>query len=430
MMMRAVPLIMCALVSGCGLRTIDPCAGVSSACVALQIEGSSAVDKVDRLAVHLDVDGAVGDKQAMPAAARATSLPLATAVIFDQLTGKAHVQIDVTGMLAGAAVGHGAVTTDLEPRQHVTLHVVLTALTPGDNADLAGAPADLTTSDAGPPTDLAGAGDGGVSSEQCGNAIDDDGNGQIDCLDNACNGWSGGARDPSCPRVQHVQNGSVSPGAMVALTRVFVTLAQMTSNGSFRLYVQEPEGQTALGLTYPQYSGVQVFINSTAVPTFPVLADMVVGDCVSVTGTVTEFNQATEIVSLSALEKIQTSVCGISPAPYPVAATMFAQIATDSDPAMGGDQPGSLAEAFEGVLVEVDDVTALTANDSQGVFRISATGGTGSMLVSNFLYQPANTPIMATVGQHFSVLRGLYDQSSSAGTYRLEPRSSADVVTP
>ena len=266
--------------------------------------------------------------------------------------------------------------------------------------------------------------------ENCTNGVDDDGDGAIDCADSTCNGGNGGAVDAACNAtlIQNIQDGTVATGTTVVVQKVFVTGVHVTGAGNVTIWVQEPQGTTTATHTYPQYAGVSVFAPMATAAMFPDMTGIAVGDCVSVGGTTAEFNQRTEVTTLTLFQK--STNCGTAPSPYvvPSLATTFNDIATDTDLVTAGDQAGTQTEIFEGVLVTVDAVQALTAPDGTGDFRAMPTGGSSNLLMDSFLYGSA---LPATAGESFTSITGIYDQfklTTGVFDFRLMPRNAADLV--
>ncbi|MBN1946623.1 MAG: hypothetical protein JW797_13195, partial [Bradymonadales bacterium] len=100
------------------------------------------------------------------------------------------------------------------------------------------------------------------------------------------------------------------------------------------------------------------------------------------------------------------------PAPLTPETVNAADVATD----------GSLAEAYEGVLVQVVDVSITEIRDEgqYGVFEI-----TGGLLVDDTLYYYTDTYNLV-VGNEFDRIAGVLDYSY--GERKLYPRSAADLV--
>lgn len=249
--------------------------------------------------------------------------------------------------------------------------------------------------------------------EDCSNGLDDDGDTRADCADNGC------AADPACDAgivaIQDIQDGTVGVGAVATLDNVIVTVVDAGTSG-VSLFLQEPDGVTSGGHTYPEYAGIGFYVGSTFVADFPDLGSIAVGDCVTTKGEVTEREGGTQLFFISEFAK--STGCGSAPTP---AVVPLADIATDTDPAAANDQAGARAEMFEGVLVEVQDVTATAAPDTNGNFKVSA-GGDETLLVSDFLLD--STPNV-TASQSFSSIKGVFNQFFG---YSLQPRSASDLT--
>ncbi len=180
------------------------------------------------------------------------------------------------------------------------------------------------------------------------------------------------------------------PGLDQVVRLANVTVTAVADNGSF--WVQEAAGG--------EYSGVLIY-KPMAVPETGVQA----GDVVSLTGTLIEYFDLTEIQ----LQTLDTAVPGTLPAPTTVAASDLA----NGSPA---------AEAWEGVLVRVAGVTVLNdmpdAPDDYGEWVV-----TGGLRIDDFLYTVEPRP---TVGTNFTAIIGVHTYGFD--NYKIEPRSAADII--
>jgi hypothetical protein len=257
--------------------------------------------------------------------------------------------------------------------------------------------------------------------EDCANGVDDDGDNRIDCGDGGCAG------DPACDagtvEIQTIQSGEVGEGAVASVDNVYVTqLFINDTNGNVSLFLQEPQGETIDGHPYPHFAGISLFVGGEFVddPGLEGLADGVaVGDCVSVTGEVDERNGGTQLFFITRF--VNGTGCGAVPE-HSIA--LLEDIATDTDPDTEEDQPGPEAEAFEGTLVTVENVTVVSAPDQNGNFNVAATGGdqTVTLLISDFLL---GQEIAVQVGDQFSSISGIYNQFFG---YALQPVEQGDLV--
>jgi hypothetical protein len=113
------------LVSGCGIRLVDPCAGVTGTCLAVQVERAASAPAIDTLVV--EVTGVGFHATSTPASTGGPlSFPVAIGVVFDALPeSPLGVTATVTGSHSGTAVAHGAALALLVDGQHTTVQVPL-----------------------------------------------------------------------------------------------------------------------------------------------------------------------------------------------------------------------------------------------------------------------------------------------------------------
>jgi hypothetical protein len=227
--------------------------------------------------------------------------------------------------------------------------------------------------------------------------------------------------------VQRVQDGTVSTGSVVSLSNVFVTAVKVATNNNVTLVVQEPEGVTSSDHVYPEYAGVTVFVTSAEAGGLGALGSISPGDCISLTGTTSEFESTTEIVTLTALSKTGSAAsCGTFPTPLAVPSTdvQDADVFTDVDGVTAGDQAGAKAEVYESVLVSFSNVSVTVASSTQ--FRVKPTGSPtlATMLIDPFLY----TFTAPAVSMAYSHLTGIYTEfGTSNPSFRLQPRGATDL---
>jgi hypothetical protein len=267
----------------------------------------------------------------------------------------------------------------------------------------------------------------------CSDGVSNDGDNFIDCADFDC------SQNPNvtvcaaqAKQIQQIQGpatdaGHVNTGAVVSVENVFVTGVRGNAGQTVTLFVQEPNGETTPEHVYPRFAGVVVFFNAGQSANITIPA---VGSCVSVSGTVSEFNGLTEITAPTLTVQANTAACGTAPIPatiFPDAAVppggiSFSNIATDLDPAAANDQAGDLTEAFEAVLVTLPATTVVAAPDQFAEFPLAQAGNTtGPQVdVDDFLFNlaPSN-------GQNFNSLTGVI--SFAFGHFVLLPRSAADA---
>lgn len=257
--------------------------------------------------------------------------------------------------------------------------------------------------------------------EICDNDLDDDGDGFVDCADIYC------GTDPACAagivQIQDVQDGSVATGQSVTINDVFVTAVRGMSGMSVNIFIQEPQGQSPAAHTYPEYAGMGIFANAGQSANLTIPA---VGDCISVSGLVSEFNGLTQLTSPTGLViQANPAGCGTAPTPFVIPsanpAVTYGDIATDTDLATMGNQAGPQAEAFEGVLVQLQNVQATAANDQFNEFPAALQSDLAGPVVNvdDFFFN-----IDPTVGQSFASITGVYSEFIN---YKVQPRSAGDV---
>jgi hypothetical protein len=181
-----------------------------------------------------------------------------------------------------------------------------------------------------------------------------------------------------------------------------VVTAEFWGSSSNRyLYVQDAAGPWN-GVVCFEYDGWDMFDFTSSAGTVHSVAE---GDSVTVTGTVLEYYSLTEIVDVTEVIIHGPAVNMISPA-----VVTTGQIMTG----------GSDAEAYEGCLVKVDNVTVDDADLGNGEW--SVTDGTNSVRVDDiwdYYYFPES-------GQSLAGVAGVMTYTYS--NTKLEPRLARDVV--
>jgi len=227
--------------------------------------------------------------------------------------------------------------------------------------------------------------------------------------------------------IQEVQDGTVATGASVSIDKVFVTAARISNFDNLLAFVQEPDGVTSGGHTYPQYAGVRLFVSGTAFTQFPGIGALQIGDCISITASTVEYMDDTQLDTPTAFALEPGGSCGTAPAPLvvPFGSVDFDTLATDTDGTTMGDQAGAMAETYEGVLVQMTGVSALAATDAiTGEFQVVKTGGGSATLSIGTVVYTNGGPVPATAGRAFSSITGVFAQRMS---FQLLPRSEADL---
>ncbi|MBN1947180.1 MAG: hypothetical protein JW797_16030, partial [Bradymonadales bacterium] len=182
------------------------------------------------------------------------------------------------------------------------------------------------------------------------------------------------------------------PGRDVSVTfSGIVTAIDTTGDSAGDFYVQDPAGGP--------YSGIFIYNEGGSAVN---VSELQVGQLVEITGTVVEYYDLTEVQAST------MSISNAVPAPLTPETVNAADVATD----------GSLAEAYEGVLVQVVD-TAVTEVGDYGVFTV-----TGGLLVDDTLYYYTDI-VTPTVGYEFDRIAGVMD--FSYGERKLLPRNADDM---
>ena len=162
-------------------------------------------------------------------------------------------------------------------------------------------------------------------------------------------------------------------------------------------YISMPEGGA--------WKGILVYMagDTTLVP----------GDEIEVTGTVDEYYGMTEISGYSDTISITLLSSG-NPIPDPEVITT-ANLAAE--------------EAYEGVLVELNNVFVTQAPDDHGEWYVTDISATPCQIDDGFFYlDEVDPPIVITVGMEWEIIRGCLDYSYDE--YGLNPRTPDDLIEP
>ena len=202
--------------------------------------------------------------------------------------------------------------------------------------------------------------------------------------------------------IYDVQQGNVSEGTVVSFNNVIVTSpTYIKTDGSGYFFVEEPAGG--------EYSGIVVYMYSDVA----VETDVSIGDVVDVSGAYTEYFGLSEI-TLASLNDIEITGTADPPAP---------EVVNPSDVKAGG----SLAEAYESVLIEVEDVTITNSDAGFGQFEI-----TGGLPVDDYFFTsgggPSGSNIIAVDGGTFDAIVGilLFTSFDDVEEFKLGPRDIDD----
>ncbi len=215
---------------------------------------------------------------------------------------------------------------------------------------------------------------------------DDDSEGDDDSADDDDDD-SGDDDDDGGMTIYDIQQGKVTEGTIVTLNGVIATSQVSEENTAF--FVQEPDGG--------QWSGIYVYVYDEVVEK---VADLEPGDIVNLTGEYTEFFEMSEITVTSAND---IEITGFEDAPDP-------EVVSPADVANGG----SLAENYESVLIQVNDVTVTNPDLGHNDFEV-----TGGLIVDDFFYyrEPAD-------GETFTSIAGPLNYSFD--NFMIEPRDADD----
>lgn len=186
--------------------------------------------------------------------------------------------------------------------------------------------------------------------------------------------------------IYQIQQGEIAENSGVRVTGVIAT-SPMSQNGN-AFFVEDPAGG--------QYSGIMVYVQD------PTGLAIVQGDELTITGTYVEYFGLSEII-VDDISGINVTGTGAIPA---VAVVLATEIATG----------GTLAEAYEGVLVRVFSVSGASDPDGDGEWTV-----TGSLIIDDLFYSAAGTNGV----NYISITGCLYFGSAN---FKLEPRSAGDLA--
>jgi len=211
-------------------------------------------------------------------------------------------------------------------------------------------------------------------------------------------GFSGGDTDTDTDTdtdadadIFDIQQGLVDEDTLVEITGAVVT-SPVSYNGE-DFFIQDPAGGQYSGILVHNFDGA-----NTA-------ADVEVGDEVTVSGFYVEYFELSEITVSDASYVTVTGTATV-PAPAVVSST---DVGTS----------GSLAEAYEGVLITVEDVEVTTAADGYGQFIVD------SALMVDDMFFTGGSPD-PTVGTTYTSITGPLNYNFD--DFKIEPRTTADLV--
>lgn len=217
--------------------------------------------------------------------------------------------------------------------------------------------------------------------------------------------------------ITKIQKGEISENTEVTVPECVVTGI---------LYAQDNETHenTAIKGVYVSeiiekaqpYSGIYIFIKETAA-----VDEYEIGDKLEVSGKYTEYYESSQI------EAAEIKKLGKADVPAPAEITDTTKIATPFEENEASAENckweptanhGADAEAYESVLVKVEDVTVTKANICHGAFEV-----TGNLAVDKTLYYYKGK---RSEGKEFESIQGILIYSYDA--FRLAPRAEEDFV--
>lgn len=195
---------------------------------------------------------------------------------------------------------------------------------------------------------------------------------------------------PGTVTIYDIQKGMVPVDSVVEIKNVVLTTPVMYDEGA--VFVQEMAGG--------EYSGIYLYMYSEVIDSL----DLTPGDVVNVKGTYTEFFDFSEITVTSSAD-LQIVSSGPVPEPALVAA---ADVGTN----------GAKAEAYESVLVKVENVMVTDAAPGFGEFEVD-----GVLRIDDFFY-PFEGPMVSN-GDVFTSIVG--PVMWSFDNFKIAPRSLDDL---
>lgn len=200
----------------------------------------------------------------------------------------------------------------------------------------------------------------------------------------------GAGGEPEGPvTIYEIQQGEVPVGAPVLVEDVVVTTPPTFEGDVF--FVQERDGG--------ERSGISIFMAD------PAGLQIQPGDVLTITGNYDEFYDESQI-RVSSVADLQSAGSGDPLAPATVA--------------VGDIASGQGAEAWEGVLVQVEGATVSTAANDYGEWEVDQ-----ALVVDDLFFDMGAGPEPA-VGEAFASIAGVLTYSFE--TYKLAPRSASDLV--
>jgi len=196
--------------------------------------------------------------------------------------------------------------------------------------------------------------------------------------------------------IHDIQSGVIASNSTVTLSGIIVTGVKPGGSG-YDFWAQDVGGG--------QYSGIYFFDKNAK--TDPSIA---IGDVVTVTGTFQEYYQAGSSFSLS--EIIPSSMTIDNSGMTPTA-----------DDVTSAELKNTVAEPWEGCLVNVTDATVTTVGLGFGEYGVGATGTTDKVHVDHAMFDSFEPRL---VGETMTKLEGVVDYGFK--NFHIDPRTAADVT--
>jgi hypothetical protein len=214
---------------------------------------------------------------------------------------------------------------------------------------------------------------------------------------------SGTEGDGNVVTIYEIQDGTVAPGVDVVIVDVVVTGVRPDTG----LFVQELEGGERSGIYVDTGSAID-------------LSALSVGDRVDVEGTVRE-DDSGALADLTRIDARQRNGSVLPTGQVATATPITVALSVLGDP--------EAAEAWEGVLVTVDEDEDVDVVDENAFDEFAVGDGTDVVWVDDLLYnaydQPGTFPNL-TVGAAFESVTGPLNYSF--GLFKVAPRSAGDLA--
>ncbi len=195
----------------------------------------------------------------------------------------------------------------------------------------------------------------------------------------------------SCYDIQYTENPNGNSPYMGQSVTVRGIVTAINRGSSY--YIGDADGGP--------WSGLYVYHGNTS-------NQVELGDLVDLTGTVDEYFNLTELVSVTNLSIISRDN------PIPITPLSTADLPYNNN----------ASEPYEGVMVRFNDVQIRSTMDNYGQFRIADSSGVQAM-VDDVLYVPQASSIV--VNDWWHQIQGVVDYHSVAG-YKILPRSANDMI--